>query len=299
MAVVTNALLDAVRTTLQAQFAAGLKNTPNDWEKIATKVPSAGASNTYAWLGDFPQFVEWTRGTPLGAGSLKEYAFLAVNKKYGAALQIPREAIEDDTFGQYGQIAYLQGQAALRMQSELVFEVLAKGETLPCYDNQPFFNVEHPVYPNVDGTGTAVAVSNLVVGKAAPWVLIDKNTAPAVVLQERLPVEMISLRDDTGARLSDVVHMASRWRGVAVPAFWQCAYKSTADLNPANFAAARAAMRKLTDHGGRKLTVNPTHLVVGPDLQAAAETLINAMVLANGASNPLYKAVELVVTPYL
>ena len=39
-------------------------------------------------------------------------------------------------------------------------ELISGGFTNLCYDGQPFFNTNHPVYPNTDGTGDAVDVSN-------------------------------------------------------------------------------------------------------------------------------------------
>ena len=46
------------------------------------------------------------------------------------------------------------GQAAVRHPEELVFGLLASGFAASCYDGQFFFDIDHPVYGNEDGTGT-------------------------------------------------------------------------------------------------------------------------------------------------
>jgi phage major head subunit gpT-like protein len=49
-----------------------------------------------------------------------------------------------------------------------------------CFDGQPFFDTEHPVYPKTDGTGDPESVSNIVgTGSGKPWFLLS--------LDEELP----------------------------------------------------------------------------------------------------------------
>ena len=59
MAALTQAQIDALKTTLVARWNAGLKLSPDDWKKIAKLVKSNGKSNTYEWLSQFPAFREW------------------------------------------------------------------------------------------------------------------------------------------------------------------------------------------------------------------------------------------------
>ena len=48
-----------MRTAFRAEFQKALTETPSDYEKIATVVPSTSAGNTYGWLGQFPSLREW------------------------------------------------------------------------------------------------------------------------------------------------------------------------------------------------------------------------------------------------
>ena len=51
MAMITSVLLTALRIAFRSEFQKALTETPSDYDKIATVVPSTSASNTYGWLG--------------------------------------------------------------------------------------------------------------------------------------------------------------------------------------------------------------------------------------------------------
>ncbi len=80
---------------------------------------------------------------------------------------------------------------------------------------------------------------------------------------------------------------------------WQMAFGSKQALTPENYAAARSAMMKVRGNEGRIMGVNPSTLVVGPDLEEAAATIVNSAVNDGGGSNPWKGTAELIVTPYL
>lgn len=105
--------------------------------------------------------------------------------------------------------------------------------------------------------------------------------------------------NDEGVFVRDEYRYGIRYRCNAGFGFWQLAYKSKAALDAANFNAAMAAMMGLTADGGRPMGVKPTHLVVPPSLRAAALSLIEAQTINNGESNPNYKAVEVIVSPWV
>ena len=58
--------------------------------------------------------------------------------------------------------------------------------------------------------------------------------------------------------------------------FPQFCWGSMAALNAANYAAARASMRGLTNDYGIKLGIRPKLLVVSPELEGAGLQIINA-----------------------
>lgn len=77
--------------------------------------------------------------------------------------------------------------------------------------------------------------------------------------------------------------------------------RGTSALDATSFAAARTALRKMQDDYGRP-TLNTNMdllLVVPPDLENTALTIIEAQFLASGANNTLYNAARILVAPWL
>jgi len=298
---VTQAQLDALKTTLVARWNTGLSMSPDDWKLVAKLVKSNSKSNTYKWLSKFPAFREW-----VGARLHKVYAehgYIVTNKKFEATVDVERTDIEDDEIGEYGTIAEGAGQSATDLKNDLIFQALAAGFASPCYDDQYFFDTDHPVYPNEDGTGVATSVSNMQAGAGAPWILLcTKRAAAPIYLQERVAPEFIaknSASQSDNAFELDVYSYGGRWRGNAAYGFWQCAFGSKAALTADNFNLAFAAMMDFKGDGGRKLGIKPDLLVCGSANMAAAEVLLKALQNANGASNTNYQKANLHVTPWL
>jgi phage major head subunit gpT-like protein len=299
MALTSEQLL-ALKTTLVARFNKGLVVQREDWKKVAGYIESGSASNTYGWLSQFPAFREWV-GSRLHK-ALAEKAYTVANKKFENTIDIPREAIEDDAFGHYGDVAQSYGESISDLFNDLIFAALAAGFTSLCYDGQYFFDTDHPVYANEDGTGAATSVSNLIAGTGEPWVLLCTSRAPkAVYLQNRLKPQFYSVTSVDSAKVfdDDVYSFGGRWRGNAAYGFWQCAFGAKSALTEADFNTAYDAMLKFKGDGGRKLGITPDLLVVGPNNRAAAEKLILAQNKTGGESNTNYKKVELLVSPWL
>lgn len=300
MAIITPALITSLRTGFSKAFQDALDATPTEWEKIATRVPSSNASNTYGWLNQFPKLREW-----VGDRVVKDMAasgYQVVNKLFEATVSVKRTDIEDDNVGVYTPLFSEMGRAAKAHADELVFGLLAAGESTICYDGQNFFDTDHPVYPNVDGTGTATNVSNLQSGTNPAWYLLDCSRAlKPLIFQERTrpELEAMTATNDEGVFVRDEYRYGIRYRCNAGFGFWQLAFKSKAALDQANFNAAMAAMMSIKADGGRPMGVKPTHLVVPPSLRAAALSLIEAQTISGGDSNPNYRAVEVIISPWL
>lgn len=294
----TQAQIDALKTSLQANFDKGLVDTPSNWNKIARLIKSTSKSNTYAWLTQWPSFRKWV-GSRLHK-AVAEKAYTVTNDKYEATIDVLRTDIEDDDFGHYAMVASGHGEAAARLKDELIFAALLAGWSTNCYDDQFFFDTDHPVYPNADGTGVAVSTSNIQAGAGAPWYLFAPN-APALILQERLPAQLESQTTavTTNVFENDVFSFGGRWRGNAAYGFWQCCYGSKATLDATNFTELYNRMLTQTGDGGIKLGTVPTLLVCGPTNRVAAENLLLRDRLATGETNIDYKRVELLVTPWV
>ncbi|MCL1860689.1 MAG: Mu-like prophage major head subunit gpT family protein [Proteobacteria bacterium] len=297
----TQAQINALKTVLIARFSKGLAAAPNNWPSVARKIASGAKSNTYEWLSMFPMFREWVSGSRLHK-QLKEGAYVVSNRRFETTIDVQRADIEDDSLGQYGELAEAVGYAAIEFQNQLVFQALAAGFTDTCYDGQPFFDEDHPVAPNEDGSGEAVSVSNVQSGTGEPWVLLcTKRAVAPIYLQEREAArfDAVTSSGDFTVFDTDRYSYGGYWRGAAPYGFWQLAFGSKAPLTEASFNAAYDAMFSCKGDGNRVLGIVPDLLVVGPSNRAAAEALIEAQFKANGASNTNYKKVGLLASPFM
>jgi len=294
--IITSSLLEDLRKSFVTLFKKGLANSSSQWKKVATRVPSSTKENTYGWLGKFPSLREWVGDRVLK--SMKEHGYTLPNKKFESTVDVDRADIEDDNLGVYNVIAESAGQEAEDHIDRNVFAVLADGFNNLCYDGQNFFDEEHPVYPEADGTGVVVPTSNilnpLITDKPA-WFLLDcSRPLKPLIFQERTPAEMDAITDPKNDTvfMKDVYLYGVRARRAFGVGFWQQAVGCRDTLSEANFNAAYKMMMDFKKDGGDKLGIRPTILVVNSDNVATANELINAMTKANGASNPLYKRVE-------
>lgn len=272
---ITPQSLAALFTGYRSEYQRALADTPTDWQRIATEVPSTSSSNTYGWLGQFPTFREW-----LGERVLKDmasHAYTITNKKFESSVSVPRDAIEDDQVGVYGPLFQEMGRAAKTHPDELVFALLKAGLTTACFDGQNFFDTDHPLYPNTDGTGTAVSVSNYQDGTGPAWYLLDVSRAiKPIIFQNRRNYDLKALTkpEDEAVFMKDEYRYGVDARVNVGFGFWQFAFCSKAPLNADNYAAARAAMKAFKADGGRPLGVNPGLLVVPSSLEGAARKLV-------------------------
>lgn len=135
--------LREIYRNLNAAFQREFQAAPNRWQQVATRIPSAAALNTYAWIGYFPKMREW-----LGEKAIRQLEgrkYEIVNKDWEATVAVRRNHIEDDQLGIYAPQAQMAGYAAAQLPDELVFGLLAHGFEGLCYDGQPFFDAAHPV----------------------------------------------------------------------------------------------------------------------------------------------------------
>lgn len=262
------------------------------YEKVATTVTSTTRSENYAWMGQFPRLREWIGDRQVK--NLASFTYTITNKDWEATVAVPRNDIEDDSYGIFTPLMSEMGLSARTHPDELVFTLLAAGFASPCYDGQYFFDTDHPV-----GDGT---VSNMQSGAGSPWFLLDTSRSlKPIIFQERKKAKFEALTSDTDP---NVFHRKEYIYGVDSRynvgyGFWQMAFGSKATLDQANFDAAIAAMMSFKNDEGRPLGVKPTLLVVGPALRDKANAVVLSQKLANGADNPNYKVVEVLVCPWL
>lgn len=301
MAIITNALITALFTSWKADFKNGLEGAAPQWNKIAMEVKSASKSNTYGWLGKFPMLREWIGDRVIN--SMQAHGYTIANKTFESTVGVDRDDIEDDNVGIYSPIFEEMGRAAQIQPDELIYGLLSAGTSTLCYDGQNFFDTDHPVYPNADGTGAAVSVSNWDdnAGAGTPWYLLDTSRAvkPLILQSRRAPAfqSMTKLDDEQVFTANEFRFGVDCRRNVGF-SFWQLAYGSRKDLTADNLWAAISAMREFKADGGQKLGIKPTKLVVPASLEKVATRLLERELDAN-SSNELKGRLELVVADYL
>ena len=306
MAIVNSATLNNLRTTVRGEFNIAFKNAnaTSLYKRLATTIKSTSKTNTYDWLGKFPQMREWVGKRVLK--DMSEASYQITNKKYEATLGVDRADIEDDNLGLYSTIAQSMGQEANEFLDREIAKLLKNGFTTTCYDGQNFFDEEHPVFEKVDGTGSKKLVSNIYKktpsDASEPWYLLslDRPLKP-LIHQERTGMELESLTDtkDESVFMEDVYRYGIRYRGNFGYGLWQQAVASKADLDSDAFEAAYKQMQEFKRDGGDPMGIRATALVVSPSLQSAAEKILKRTVLDNGAGNINYNKVELIVNPWL
>ncbi|WP_347253460.1 Mu-like prophage major head subunit gpT family protein [Leminorella grimontii] len=289
--IITPDTLKALSVTFNKSFQDGIKLADSTYKDVAMVVPSSAASNVYGWLGQFPQMKAWNGGSRT-LRDMASHGYTIDNLKYESTVSVDRVAIEDDNIGLYGPIFQMQGKESEVYPNRHVFGLLKVGESQLCYDGQNFFDTDHPVYPNVDGTGTPTAVSNYFAGTSTAWYLMD-TTQPLkpFIFQERTKPQITNkLSDQTSDKvfMDDVFLYGIRARSAVGFGLWQMCVKSTKPLTPENYQEAYQALRAMKADGGDPLNINPALLVVPSTLVPAAKTIVEKQFLAGGEDNPNY-----------
>ena len=301
--IIKDSTLQALRTMVRAEFrqAFDAAVAREDYKELVTIITSNTNSNSYAWLGSFPQMREWIGDRVVN--SMKEFAYTIENKKYEATLGIERTDIEDDNLGQYRVLVQSQGQETVSFFWRQIAKLMADGFTALCYDGQNFFDSDHPVYEKTDGTGTNTPASNVLgAGSGKPWFLLalDRPLKP-FIMQERFAPEFDEIKDTQNDTvfMKDQYLYGIRYRGNWGYGLWQQAVASKEALTPENFGKAFGMMEAFKRDGGDPLGLRPTHLVVDASNRAAAEAILLKQNLSGGESNVDYNRVKLVVCHWL
>ncbi|CAM3932734.1 MULTISPECIES: Mu-like prophage major head subunit gpT family protein [Pseudoalteromonas] len=302
MALVTPALLTALFTGFKTEFEAGKSEATPQFTKIASVIKSTSASNTYGWLGKFPSLAKWVGDRNIQ--SMKAHAYTITNDDYESTVGVDRNDIEDDNLGVYSPIFKEMGSAAAIHPDEMCFELLAAGFTTLCYDGQNFFDTDHPVAPNADGTGAAVSTANMaedVAYEGEPWFVLDTSKAlKPIIFQERKKPQLLAMTkvDDEAVFTSKQYRYGVDCRDAAGFGFWQLAFANKRALTADNLWDSIEKMRSFTADGGRKLGIKSTMLVVPASMEKLATRMLERELDSN-SSNELKGRLELLVADYL
>lgn len=74
------AILTALTAAFRKEFQNGLESVSPTYGTVAMTIPSSTATNTYAWLGKFPQMREWVGTRQIDASRKKSYHICRINQ---------------------------------------------------------------------------------------------------------------------------------------------------------------------------------------------------------------------------
>lgn len=296
---INHANLRTLYTGFRTTFQSALTQAPSQIARIATTVPSTTRSEEYGWLGSFPNMREWV-GDRVVHGA-KSHGYTIKNKPFELTVGVPRDDIDDDSYGIYTPMMEELGRSVAAHPDQLAFGLLAAGASTLCYDGQYFFDTDHPV---IDSTGAVVSQSNWDNngGSGTAWYLLDCSRAlKPVIYQSRKAPEFVAktaITDDNVFNAKEFIYGVDCRRNVGF-GLWQLAYGSRKAMDETNLIAAWAAFTERKGDHGRPLGVRPSILLVTPGQEIPARKLVNASTLANGADNVMKGLVEVVASPWL
>lgn len=292
--------LSALYTAFHATFQGALDQAESQFGNIATTVPSSTGTEEYGWLGQMPNVREWLGSRTVHG--IESHGYAIKNRTFELTVAVPREAIEDDTYGLYSPMFAEMGSAVGAHPDQLAFGLLKDGRDVECYDGQNFFDTDHPVLA-ADGT-TMTTVSNVDDSGAGTeyWYVMDLSRAiKPVLFQDRKAPNFVAKTAETDDNVFDrkeFVYGVDMRRNVGF-GLWQLAQSSNKPLNAENLKAAITALTGRKGDHGRPLGLRATHLVVSSNLEFDARELLDNQRNAAGASNVLQNRLGLLASPWL
>jgi len=295
--ILNTAGLAALFTSYKANFQGAFDAAVPTWPQIATEIPSGTESNLYAFLGQFPRMREW-----LGDRIVKNLVandYTIANKVWESTVGVPVPKIEDDTYGVFAPIFQEMGYTTKLHPDEIMFALALLGHTELCYDGQGFVDDDHPIivagvagtYDNYDGAGGT-----------GLWYLLDTKhpLKPFIYQNRKAPnFQVLSRPTDEGVFTSNLIKYGVDSRDAVGFGLYQMAFGSLNTLTAAHVDTYTTTVMSQMSDEGKPLGVKPNLILCGTSHRVEARDLVLKEYLAGGETNPHFKELDLLVTPYL
>ena len=286
--------LGILTQAVQARFNAGLARAMPTWNVIAMEVPSATAENVYPYLRQLGGIRKWVGDRVIQ--NMAKGDFRIANDDFEETHAIPRNAVEDDQYGLYGNLYEQTGLNVARFTDKAVYGLLKTGFNSVGPDGQYFFDVDHPV----GSPGREASVSNFLGGSSEAWFIVDSNQVfKPLIFQPRKAFELQTFFDPKDERVfyqKEFVWGVDGRSGAGFGPFWQLMFANKNALDATQVRATLTAMAAQKGDDGEPLDIQGTHIVVSPNLQEQANDLFNKANLATGESNTLNGRLKVVVS---
>ena len=202
--VVTPAVLSGIDKSFRTDFNTGRGMAARLYQAIAMTIPSSAKENVYGWLADLP-------GIGRVAGEyirkrVQTLGYRLTNETFGGILEVPREAIEDDSYGMFGPLAQEWGTRADQIVdtefTTLLCNAFGTGAVSKDYTGTGFFAANKKAFPkataftNVDTGAKKLNAANFEVGLASLQERHDSAGVPLYLGQNAAQTYLIVCADD-------------------------------------------------------------------------------------------------------
>lgn len=190
---ITPQSLESIFYSVNTLYQQAYKRAETWWARVAMEVKSTGAEERYGWMKDIPGMRKWVGDRVVHSLEASDYSIK--NDDYEVTIGIKRNAIEDDKIGLYAPMLEMLGWNAKKHPDQIVAPLLKSGQTLLCFDGQPFFSASHPkggaaggTYQNYWNTGMALNAANFSIVKAAMGSYVSESGNPLAITPSLLVV---------------------------------------------------------------------------------------------------------------
>jgi phage major head subunit gpT-like protein len=190
----TESDLEALRVSLSTRFNDAFRGTPAWWNRVAMLNETDEKIGRMGWLANLPQ-VRTLVGDRV-VQNLAERSYDIVNVDRDMTVGIHRDQLDTKLLGGYAMTFAAMGETAAKWPDTLMVSLLRNGQSALCFDDQYFFDTDHPVslsnsslstYSNYS-TGTALTAANYESVRASMMARKGENGLPLGVRPNLLVV---------------------------------------------------------------------------------------------------------------
>lgn len=218
---ITAAILSAINQSFQTKFNQARNNAPAYYRKLCMECPSTAGENIYSWLASLPQIGKKT--SEYIRKRLQLLGYRLTNETFGGIIEVPREAIEDDQYGNFGPTASLWGQRSAQVPDLELITLLVnsfsatKGKD---YTGSAFFAANKKAHSKATAFSNTMAkklsAANFVTALANLTERKDAEGVPMFTAQNPDQLYLVVCSDDQ-SEAESIVNLATLSGGGANP----------------------------------------------------------------------------------
>jgi len=287
-------LFTGYNTAFQTGFGS-LENDAMIYEHYCMVVPSNTSKEVYPFLKELPSMREWIGDRVIHG--LESGDFSIKNRKFELTIGVPRDSIEDDSYGLYEPFYRDMGMSTRKHPVQLSVEVLESNPI--CYDGQPLFDTDHLV---LDADGEETSTSNDMGGAGPAWYVMDLSRAiKPLIFQRRRDYDFRAINNlnDADVFKTDKFMFGVDARANVGAGLWQLVVRSKQTFNAANYEAARNRLQGLRGDYDRPMGLTHTHTMIPNSLEGSARKVIVNTLAAGGETNEWAGSSTLIKNPWL